>query len=356
MATLSAQSSAVVITDLKPKHDNKFPEIHYAPNPKVAEKINTFLQLDYLEHLPGMFKKHPFELVSYDRPNRDMGGVKGFNEWKKEQTPQNILSLTMDVDFTGAYSEEYQKHHNYDIRTGNIVSLESLIKNEQKKIFAQLLTNKAKKTINDFLTELNKGIAEDDSIADRETYDRDQEQLYMYSHCIDEQYPNTLMDYEFYFSKDSLHIIRGGCSAHVNRALDDIGDFHFRFSYADMQKYFSAYGKSLVTNNASVVKIDSPKGKIYKGKIGAYPITILLQEIEEDGSLSITYWYDKKKLPIEWRGDYSEHHFSLKEEIETPKSFETSAVIEANYSNGTISGTWTNVKTHKVLKLIATEY
>ncbi|WP_333599904.1 hypothetical protein [Flavobacterium sp.] len=356
-STAWTQNNTITITDLKPKHnDNRFPEVQDTQNPKVAEKINTFLQLEYLEHLPGVFKKHPFELVSYDRPNREMGGSKGFESWKKEPAPKNVLSITLNADFTGAYSEEYQIHHNYDSRTGNVITLSLLIKKELQKKLAQLLNDKAKKRVNDFLIELKKDSTAIDSIADREAFDMYTEQVNMYTNCINDDYPYALEDHSFYFSKDSLHIIRERCSAHVNRALDDLWEFDFRFSYTEMEPYFSPYGKNLLANSPDIAKTNSPEGKLYKGKIGSYPITLLIQNSNTDGSVTVQYWYDKHKIPIEWDGHYADHHFSLQEEVETPDAFETLAKIEANWSNGKITGTWTNVKTKKVLPLEVTEY
>ena len=68
------QNNTIVIRNLDPvSEEYTFPEIQTAPKTKIGEKINIFLQLHYLQHLPGVFKKTPFEKVTYDSPENQGG-------------------------------------------------------------------------------------------------------------------------------------------------------------------------------------------------------------------------------------------------------------------------------------------
>ena len=54
------QNNTTTIRNLGPvSEEYTFPEIQTAPKTKIGEKINIFLQLHYLQHLPGVLKKTP---------------------------------------------------------------------------------------------------------------------------------------------------------------------------------------------------------------------------------------------------------------------------------------------------------
>jgi hypothetical protein len=52
-----SQQKSLTIKDLPPKsEDSVFPLISYAVDPRVENKINTFLQVDQLEYIPDQRK------------------------------------------------------------------------------------------------------------------------------------------------------------------------------------------------------------------------------------------------------------------------------------------------------------
>lgn len=355
--TAIAQRQELTVRDLTPKHqENTFPVVSNPANPRVAENINTFLQLSYLEQLPGTFKKHPFENVATDRSTRfeDSHSTIEFFRWEKKTTPVNVLSLSIECEYTGAYSEDDIIYKNFDTRTGHLITLSSLIKKEQLKTFTKLLNDNVKQRVTDFLSTVTKELTTLDSIKDQEEFVRHSEQLVMYNSCIEDNDEYELEYYNFYFLKDSLHIIRERCSDHVNRAIDDLYEIEMSFSFGEMNPYFSAYAISLI-NNSSDIKSENPEGKIFKGKIGNLAISAYIKEINADGSLDMVYWYDKYKIPIEWNGTFTDNHFSLTERNDD-NEYSIVAKIEADWSNPKITGTWTNSKTKQALKLELTAY
>jgi hypothetical protein len=355
---LFSQVSELTITDLKPIiEENKFPEIQYRKNTKVEEKINTFLQLEHLEHLPRVYKKNPFEKVTYNEKN--CCGYTNFYEWKKNYSPTNILSIIINGEASGAYPEEFKVYHNFDLRTGNQIFLKNIFTVNGLNEITKVLNHKVKSRIENYLTEINDSIGIDN--LNKEEKDRFEEQISMYKYCLEGIEDNGIDYYKYFFNKDSITFVRGRCSNHAMRAIDDLYNFNNSFSYNEIEKHLSKYGVDLLSGKNASTNTSLPEGKLYKGKInGKCPITAIINEINNDGSMSMLYWYDKVKIPIEWRGNFINGHFSLKEDdshSEDSKKWIPIASIEANWiNNKMIIGTWTKYKTNEVFNLELNEY
>jgi hypothetical protein len=350
------QNNTIAIRNLNPvSEEYTFPEIQTAPKTKISEKINTFLQLHYLQHLPGVFKKTPFEKVTYDSPE-NQGGSYLFYGWTKEDTPPNVLSLTMSTEFSGAYIEGYDTHENFDLRTGNYLLVTDIIRPEKHSLLAQQVNTMVKKEITAFLSETKKNLTEIDSISQRELFDRYQAQIELYENCLSDYTEYQLGDFDYYFTKNQLHLLRGRCSSHVNRAIDDLYQFDLPFSYTDLLPLLSDYGKNVLYDTPiKNYNSASPIGKMYKGKIGNNAVTLVLPNINYDSSLTITYWYDKYKTPIECHGTFKDNHFYLMEQ--SPDDFSgLIGIIEGEWENGTIKGVWINHKTKKEYPLLLILY
>lgn len=351
---LYAQTFNVVIEDLKPTiENNRFPLIKYKNAPKIENKINTLLQIENLEHLPGVFTTSPFE-----QKTGDFMGSTSFDGYEQYNTPKNILSLSISGMGTGAYSEEFEIYYNFDLRNGKRITYNDFINEKENKNLTQKLNKRVKDKITDFLhSEEEYYQTENIKKEDKEYYN---DQVEMYSYCLKNIENSSLDYYEFYFQKDSITFVRGRCSNHAMRALDDLGKFKLSFSFKEMQKYLSKEGVSLLNGDFNIPNTKSPEGKFYKGKINnKYPITVLISKVYSDNSLHIQYWYDKNKEPIEWNGTLRNNHFSLIEYDqydETNNRWIIRAKIEADIIGDSIIGTWQDLKTNKIFKLKLTEY
>ena len=352
-----AQNTEISIVDLKPiAGDNKFPEIHYQKNLKAETKINTALQLEHLEHLPNRFKNNPFEKVMFDEKN--CCGYVNFYEWEKHKTPQNILSITINGEASGAYPEEFEQHHNFDVRTGNQILLKNIFSSNGLAEITKTLNLKVKNRIQNYLSEIKDTIKNNNLTTEEK--ERIDDQITLYESCLQYVEDTNLAYEDYYFEKDSMQFVRGRCSNHAMRALDDLYNFKNSFSYKTLEKYLSTYGADLI-KGSSENKIDSnPESKFYKGKINnKYAITVFLSRIYADSSLDMQYWYDKKQIPIAWNGNFINNHFSLVEYDkydEEKQVWIIKASIEADLFNNKIIGTWTNNQTKEVFKLALTEY
>ncbi|KUJ50776.1 hypothetical protein [Chryseobacterium sp. JAH] len=335
-----SQQKTVKITDLPPKtEDFNFPKISYPEKPLVENKINTFLQVDQLEYIPGS-EISASKLVSTGKTS--YSNFVYFYSWEKLETPKNILSIAIDGEASGAYPEGFSIWKNFDLRTGNFINAKDLFQPQSVKTIENLIQKNVKKTVNDFLVQLK---------SEKNPSDEVSEQISMYEDCFTDF---TLEGIEYSFAKDTIRFIAGRCSNHAMRALDELGSHAVEFSYTALEKHWSSYAKNLLSGSGKIDKT-SLDNKLYQGKIdGKYPITVLINKVYEDGSFSAKYWYDKNKKLIQWDGKLKGNHISIIENAyysEETNQWIFKALVEAEVQGNKIVGTWQDFKTKKYLKL-----
>lgn len=335
-----SQQKNVIIKSLLPNTENfAFPLVSYSQNPVIENKINTFLQVDQLEHVPGA-EGSPSKLVSTGKTS--YSNYVYFYSWEKMEAPKNILSIMIDGEASGAYPEDFSICKNFDLRTGNLINPQDLFQPNSIKIIESLIQKSVKKEISDFLTQLKSEKNPSQEVLD---------QISIYEHCFTDF---TLDGVEYYFAQDKIRFIIGRCANHAMRQLDELDYYVVEFPYKELDKYWSVYAKNLLSGSEKVDKT-SFSHKLYKGKIdGKYPITVLIDKVYDDGSFSAKYWYNKSKKLIEWHGKLDGNHLSLIESdyySEETRMWIFKALIEADLQGNKILGTWQDYKTKKYLKL-----
>ncbi|WP_454047369.1 hypothetical protein [Chryseobacterium sp. Marseille-Q8038] len=335
-----SQQQKVKISNLQPKtEDTVFPVVSYPENPRVENKINTFLQVDQLEYVPGS-GGNPFKLAS--TATNSYSNYVYFYSWDKIETPKNILSIAINGEASGAYPEEFADWKNFDVRTGNYINPEDLFQAGSFKTVNGLIQKKIQKRVGDFLTQLK---------SEKNPSEETQDQIALYEDCFMEY---TLNGIKYFFGKDKLTFVAGRCSNHAMRALDDLGSHEIEFSYKELDKYWSSYAKNLISGSEKT-EITSLNNKLYKGKIdGKYSITVLINQVYDDGSFSAKYWYEKNKKLIEWNGKIKGNHISIIENdyySEETNQWVFKALVEADLQGRKIIGTWQDEKTKKYLTL-----
>lgn len=335
-----SQQQKVKISNLQPKtEDTVFPVVSYPENPRVENKINTFLQVDQLEYVPGS-GGNPFKLAS--TATNSYSNYVYFYSWDKIETPKNILSIAINGEASGAYPEEFADWKNFDLRTGNYINPEDLFQAESFKTINGLIQKRIQKRVGDFLNQLK---------SKKNPSEETPDQIALYEDCFTEY---TLNGIKIFFEKDKLTFVAGRCSNHAMRALDDLGSHKIEFSYKELDKYWSSYAKNLISGSEKT-EITSLNNKLYKGKIdGKYSITVLISQVYDDGSFSAKYWYDKNKKLIEWNGKIKGNHISIIENdyySEETNQWVFKALVEADLQGRKIIGTWQDEKTKKYLTL-----
>lgn len=339
-----SQQEKVLVSNLKPKTENSvFPLVSLPSNKIAEEKINNFLQVSELENIPRT-RKNPFQLTL--SASNESSNLVYFYEWKKLQSPKNILSLLISGEATGAYPEGFLEWNNFDLRTGNYLNLPDIFEEDKIEVVQNFVNKKVETTISDFISNLK---------GKKELSDIEKEQIRMYQECLEYVNRKDLTSEKFYFNKNTLSIVRERCSNHAMRAMDDLDTFTVDFTIAEIEPYLNAFGKNLLSRSKKLSKQENIQNKLYKGKIDKkYPITVLIKDINEDGSFSAVYWYNNTKKLINWRGEISNNHLSITEDDtdeENIKNWIPKATVEADIKGNKIVGTWQDFKTKKYLNL-----
>ncbi|MCI3937759.1 hypothetical protein MQX03_11140 [Chryseobacterium aahli] len=330
----------VSITNLQPKTDiSVFPLVSITNNKKAEEKINTFLQVSHLENIPNS-KKNPF--VYTESEKLIYGEPMHFYEWKKLNTPKNILSLSILGESIDGTPIKFNLYKNFDARTGNLISNTDLFQENSVSTVEKLIESKIKKKIDDFLKEIT---------AKKNPDKNTKLQIEIYETCITD---NILMYLDYYFENQSITFMAPRCANNLPN-LDILGTFYISFSNKELESYFSEYAKNLLSNNENAIPTKNLNYKLYKGKIeGKNPITFLFSTINEDGSFSAIYWTDDEKKLNTWDGNFTGNHISIIEKDsfdDKTRKWITKSTIEMDLTQNKMSGTWQDFKTKKYLKI-----
>jgi hypothetical protein len=299
----------------------------------VAENINTYLHLHYLELLPNTYKKSPFEVINQESSMPRLY----VHNYEIEQN-EKFISIYIRMEGCGAYCEEFDVHKVFLVKTGQVVHPKDLFTKNGVEDFDQINHQRIQKEIKAFLKT-----------------SADEEQQELYEECLNEDYKGKIHSHSEFSVKDSNFIFYSGrCSNHAMRALDDLGDFENSYSFKALEKHLSPFGNFLLNpKNTKFISPKTPLG-IYKGKIGdKYPIGLSLSEVYEDGSLSAHYWYEKYKHPIELSGSYTNGKLELyvkKHNPEAKKWVPVEAII-GTLDNNLFVGSWENLESGKKLLL-----
>ena len=127
------------------------------------------------------------------------------------------------------------------------------------------------------------------------------------------------------------------CANHASRALDDLGEFANSLGYQALSADLSPYGRCLLLEKRSdcALPANSTAQGVYRGTLGRYPITLVIEQPYADHSLSASYFYDKHATQIELGGEFQQDYLTLHESGEPPARFE----LEFQ-ADGSLTGTW----------------
>ncbi|TBV03274.1 hypothetical protein [Phytopseudomonas dryadis] len=334
VAALSAQAE-VRIDDLEARRGDwetyRFPLLS-GDSPAIG-RINTFLHTLELQALPGRFEQSPFEKVW---PKR--GEIWGVNLLDYQVVGQGpgYLSVAIEGEYTAAYTSRSTRSYNFDLASGRPIALAQLFSRDGLLRVQREAQAQRAKRMEDFLGQLppaQAGHAED--MSEDEQWQEDQREMYL--RCLDSR-RHADLDYDrVQLSGDALTLIAEPCAAHVERALDDLGEFPNRFSYRSLGDDLSPYGRCLLLERRGdcVLPVSENAQGVYRGTLGRYPITLVIERLYADGSLSASYFYDKYAKRIELGGKYRQAVHTLREGGESPARFELE-----RQADGSLKGTW----------------
>ncbi|MFZ6731713.1 hypothetical protein ACO0LG_07310 [Undibacterium sp. Ji42W] len=282
---------------------------------QVAGRINSFLHIQLLNTLPPgkedtASKMVPIEL---EFPMESMQPASaGLVNGKRQ------YAIVVSTEGYGAYCSLNEIRFDFDARTGRVITPVELLSESGKKALAIL----AQKTN---ARRLRTEIARLEKFSNKATKERGKEtvadQIELYERCLEERYTKSGSLYDLYLKypgqisilDGALSFDSGTCSAHANRAIDDLGNLVMTLKAPQLTAYLSSYGKYILLGEGDGAIADiNPYAQVFRGKInGNTPITLMLTD-SVDGVYysSSRYFYDKRrqaiKLELERKKDVTE--------------------------------------------------
>ncbi|MES2296891.1 MAG: hypothetical protein V4582_07590 [Pseudomonadota bacterium] len=333
-----------------PSGDGKELVYHFpyleAVDHSVADRINTYLHVEYLKVLPaplaGAWKPGaaPIGLAADSSLNEIRSeGVKTSNGGR-------ILSVSLFLSGCGAYCSEASDHVEFDSRTGRLIVGAELVTKAGLAVIARESNRAHAAILAKEIARLEKQIASNKRSKERSLEDMGM-QLEIYQSCLDSRYTGEAAEREgtpelVSVGEASIHYFHGDCSSHASRALDDLGEYTYKRSAQQMRPYLTAYGKYLLLGEGDgAIPAISPVMQIFKGTIGGkYPVTLALGGIGAGARLdqrASSYFYDKHRKSIALRGvrKGAGYEFAETDSKETPKP-----VLSFWVEGDKLRGTW----------------
>ncbi len=222
-----------------------FPKVIIPQHKSTADKINEVL-LEFLEIKKADVKKSIFENV-WEPKNENCAWLYHDLGYKVLLNNATILVIDVWAEF-GKHNTTNIEHYLFDIETGNRVKLDSLFEESLKKNFAQILYDKKDSIIKSYLITVEDSLIVHQRNKDTSSLERDNYMLDGYKRCI-ESHSSSENDLEyvgFYFLNNKLHFNLEQCFCWAANAYDELGDYHFEFTYKELEPYLSAYGKRIL--------------------------------------------------------------------------------------------------------------
>ncbi len=262
-------------------------------------------------------------------------------EFQLTRNDDRVLTITFSIEGCGAYCENYDSDFNFDARNGRALALEDLftppaldtvarrIGKEREHRYAEQLKNLKKE-----LAMQRKAQAKADEIDDlRQRIELNQE-------CFERERSSPrkaeyLRYVGFSLEGDGMAFRTGRCSNHASRALDDVAEIIVTLTPAELRPLLTPYGRALVLNQGDAPPPASPFGQVLHGKIGAAAVTLQLDRVNSDGSLSGHYFYERYGRMIPLSGKRSGNTLALTEDADGNKA-ELNLTVRGN----AITGQW----------------
>lgn len=215
-----------------------FPSIRVPGNTKASDSINNQLIFDVLEIDRRDVKKSIFENI-WSTPDRTMP-LLNYLSYDVLVNTSKLLSISITAESCRAYCEPFTLFYSFYTKTGERIRTDSLLTKKGLDLLRDSLKLKQQEILQSKIKSSQDTLAKNSftSIDDKKYYE---EMLELYNECLERKADFSLSYIKFYLTPTALFISTDRCSAHVNQALDEIGEFNFEFKLADWKEYFTPY-------------------------------------------------------------------------------------------------------------------
>ncbi|WP_052135268.1 hypothetical protein [Collimonas arenae] len=315
---------------------------------KVAAKINDYLFIGQVGVMapiqPGKF----FSAAGSDR----IAGMAS-QEFTISRNDGRILTIAFAAEGCGAYCEDYNTYHSFDIKTGRTLGADDLLTESGMRNLAQKMAKERQSQYRRQLVSLKKDLkaAQKEHKPDSQNTISDlNDRIALNTDCLGdvgntESLPSaaamlsTFRYFNYELAEQAFKLTAGRCSNHAMRALDDVGDVTLAIPYAELKPYLTGYGKALLLGEGSGAPKNNVYGQLLRGKMGSkIAITMVLYK-ESDNSVGGVYFYDKYRKPIKLSGRQSGDALELSEDAVQGST--DKATMHLAISGDRLRGQWT---------------
>ncbi|PHV00082.1 hypothetical protein CSQ88_19100 [Iodobacter sp. BJB302] len=309
----------------------------------VAGRINEALYLSLVGIAAPLKAGKTFPLTE---GSGELDGTASL-DFRVQRNDGRILSLDIEAEGCGAYCEAYVRSYSFDAATGRALSAIDLFTPGGLSVVAKEVLAERKRRYSEEIkslkrqqAELKRKKAKADDLADID------ERIDFNERCLEsekeKQQSSPQQDVLSYarlsLPQNKAVFTTGRCSAHVNRALDDVGDISLAILPKDLAALLNPYGKFLLLGQAAAAPADSLFAQVLHGKIGSAAITMRLEIPNGDGSFSGVYFYDKYRKVIALRGMKKGTTLELIEQVAEKDQAKLSLNIKGNQLVGQWQG------------------
>lgn len=245
----SLSHSQVIVKEIKETHPVRKTEEYIFPTIKakrstVTDRINNTLCSDFLDIDRSKIKKSIFENIWPGGENNY--GLLSDISYEVLQNSTRIFSISISAEGCGAYCEPFTRYYNFDLQTGKEFKLEDLLTPAGNKLLLEAMNKQKKELLQQKIRSAKELLSKKGSAVDKDDKEYYEEMIEVYNSCLESQLYTSLDYAQFSLQQKTLVVFTDRCSAHVNRNVDELGDFEFGFSLTNWKKQFSAFGLSLL--------------------------------------------------------------------------------------------------------------
>lgn len=305
-------------------------------SPAVAARINGALFLGQMGMAAPAKPGESFSPLADQLPDGTSS-----QDFQLARNDDRVLTITFSTEDCGAYCEDHDNDVNFDARNGRALALEDLFTPPALDTVAKRIGKERERRYADQLKDLKKDLAaQKKAHAKADEIEDLQQRIDLNQGCLEGEKEaahgaDTLRYAGFSLEGDGVTFRTGRCSNHASRALDDVGQIIVTMKPSELQPLLTAYGRTLVLKQGDAPPPASPFGQILRGKVGGAAVTLQLDRVNNDGSLTGHYFYDRYGRMIALSGRRSGNTLALTEDADGNKA-ELSLTVRGN----AVTGQW----------------
>jgi hypothetical protein len=236
----------------------------------------------------------------------DVGSLDGTTTQEFSVTRNDrIFTVEFDTEGCGAYCESYHRVFAFDAKSGRRITVADLLANPGQDEIARLLRKQKIAAYSEQITINRTALqAPRGGKAAKDEIDDLNDRIALNTACLQEARTpiarESLGWYRMNPARDGLQVSAPRCSNHAMHALDDVDEVTVKIPYTALKAHLTPYGRALLLGEGDG-KPSGPFGQVLRGRIGANPITMVLN-MESGANVNGSYFYNRQRKKLALQG------------------------------------------------------